>query len=74
MQERFKATVCGVGFTATLEPYPLDLVMPFGTSHSVTTSRTNALVSVTVDGLTGYGECGLPPKKRACTLGNASDL
>ena len=33
--------------------YPLELRTVFGTSHSSTTSRTNALITVKVDGATG---------------------
>jgi hypothetical protein len=46
-----------------LEPMVLNMAQAFGTSHSKTTQRTNALVAVTIDAITGYGESGLPPKK-----------
>jgi hypothetical protein len=46
----------------------LDLALrsAFGTSHSATSNRSNALVVISIDGLTGLGEAGLPPKKPGC--------
>lgn len=61
----------GLECTLTLQPMPLEMALPFGTSHSVTTSRTNALISATLDGKTGYGECGLPPKKKGIYMAGA---
>jgi hypothetical protein len=59
--------------TLGIEPYAIALRTPFGTSHSVTSSRTNALLSLTLTEGAGAGssgacvrafaEVGLPPKK-----------
>jgi hypothetical protein len=55
-----------------LEPMVLDLAQAFGTSHSKTTQRTNALVTVSIGDVSGYGESGLPPKKRGIYLAGAN--
>jgi hypothetical protein len=36
---------------------------PFGTSHSTSTTRSNALVTATHGAHRGHGEAGLPPLK-----------
>lgn len=59
------------------EPYPLILRSAFGTSHSSTTTRTNALIFIQVlpeDGMVGWGEVGLPPKKKHCYLADYDDI
>lgn len=64
------------------EPYQLQLRSAFGTSHSSTTVRTNALIRVRVRSSateevsvwSGYGEVGLPPKKPNCYLANYDDI
>lgn len=53
----------------------LKLKSSFGTSHSSTTTRTNALIITTLETpekkvFEGYGEVGLPPKKAFCYLAN----
>ena len=49
--------------------------MPFGTSHSSTNSRTNALLLLVFDGaLSGVGEVGLPPKKKDCYEADVEDI
>ena len=57
-----------------MSKYELELRAPFGTSHSSTSRRENALIEVWVEvpqqGSTnavtvGVGEVGLPPKKPA---------
>ena len=55
--------------------YSLDLALrsAFGTSHSATSNRTNALLVVSMDGLTGLGEAGLPPKKPGCYEADIND-
>ena len=70
----------GLDVHLSIEPYILELRTPFGTSHSASTTRTNALITLTVtapaataDGavrtLVANGEVGLPPKKRGCYEG-----
>jgi L-alanine-DL-glutamate epimerase-like enolase superfamily enzyme len=64
------------------EDYPLTLRSAFGTSHSITSSRVNALISLRINltnvpesnGYVGYGEVGLPPKKPLCYLADLSDI
>lgn len=52
------------GISLAIAPLPLELAHAFGTSHSSTTTRRNALVTATApSGLQGLGEAGLPPKK-----------
>jgi L-alanine-DL-glutamate epimerase-like enolase superfamily enzyme len=65
----------------TLEPYNLKLRTAFGTSHSATTTRTNALIGVHLfngseqqQQIIGYGEVGLPPKKPNCYLADYNDI
>ena len=64
------------------EPLPLRLRHVFGTSHSSSSTRTNALYTVeiglrgTLDGrplATGQGESGLPPKKPMCYHADVTD-
>jgi len=58
-----------------LEPYKLDLRSAFGTSHSLTTQRTNALITAQInDNFVGYGEIGLPPKKPLCYTADYEDV
>ena len=76
------------GATLTLEPYELELRAAFGTSHSSTTRRRNALFTfrtpilgptvvplATAAGaeVLGYGEVGLPPKKAAVYHADLAD-
>ena len=61
------------------EPYQLSLRSDFGTSHSSTTTRTNALIRFALrpkDGeqILGVGEVGLPPKKPGCYLADYQDV
>lgn len=58
----------------TLHGYPLDLRSSFGTSHSSTMTRTNALLRVSIAGLDGFGEAGLPPKKFGCYESDLGDI
>ncbi|EGC33168.1 hypothetical protein DICPUDRAFT_154788 [Dictyostelium purpureum] len=44
------------------------------TAHSVTTKRNNVLINISVDGVDGYGECGLPPKKPLCYLADFNNI
>jgi hypothetical protein len=53
---------------------------PFGTAHSVSTSRVNAEFYIKIENkenknefYEGKGECGLPPKKAKCYLADYSD-
>ncbi|GAM28921.1 hypothetical protein SAMD00019534_120970, partial [Acytostelium subglobosum LB1] len=57
-----------------LSPYRLNLRNPFGTAHSLTTVRNNALITITVNGVFGYGECGVPPKKPLCYFADYNDI
>jgi len=52
----------------------LNLRSAFGTSHSSTTTRTNAVISIKYKDWQGYGEVGLPPKKKYCYLANYNDI
>ena len=60
---------CVVGLA--IEPYVIALRAPFGTSHSVTSARTNAQLSLTIAPVgagpacvvRAFAEVGLPPKK-----------
>jgi hypothetical protein len=63
----------GTACRLRLEPMVLDLAQAFGTSHSKTTQRTNALVTVSIGDVSGYGESGLPPKKRGIYLAGANE-
>jgi hypothetical protein len=68
-------TIDGVHVRLVLVPYLINLFMPFGTHHSNTTSRTNALLLLVVDGeLSGVGEVGLPPKKKDCYEADVEDI
>eukprot|EP00823_Brevimastigomonas_motovehiculus_P008028 TRINITY_DN727_c1_g1_i1.p1 TRINITY_DN727_c1_g1~~TRINITY_DN727_c1_g1_i1.p1 ORF type:complete len:558 (-),score=148.75 TRINITY_DN727_c1_g1_i1:133-1806(-) len=67
----------------SISPYVLRLRSAFGTSHSSTTSRTNALLSLHCSGpnsegkviqIEGFGEVGCPPKKRGCYQADYQDL
>jgi L-alanine-DL-glutamate epimerase-like enolase superfamily enzyme len=73
--------VCGATrLRIALRPYVLALESAFGTSHSSTTARRNALLTLAWRGegadepLVGYGECGLPPKKPGCYEADYSDV
>lgn len=57
-----------------LEPLILQLVNPFGTNHSVTTTRTNAYLEVKHLDVIGIGEAGLPPKKENCYFTDYHDI
>ncbi|EFA75622.1 mandelate racemase/muconate lactonizing enzyme domain-containing protein [Heterostelium album PN500] len=57
-----------------LDKYPLNLRNPFGTAHSVTTVRNNVLITLEIDGVLGYGECGVPPKKPLCYFADFDDI
>ncbi|EFC37677.1 chloromuconate cycloisomerase [Naegleria gruberi] len=60
--------------------YHLDLRSAFGTSHSSTTRRKNALIRISIHSrdekiiFDGFGECGLPPKKANCYLADFNDI
>ncbi|KAN0047823.1 hypothetical protein ACTA71_002210 [Dictyostelium dimigraforme] len=58
----------------SIKQYKLNLRNPFGTAHSVTTTRTNALIEIKVEDISGFGECGLPPKKPLCYLADYNDI
>ena len=64
----------------TIESYVLELRSAFGTSHSSTTSRQNALISFQLAGghgttaAVGHGEVGLPPKKPSVYFANLDDV
>ena len=59
-------------------PYELELRSAFGTSHSSTTTRCNALIQLSLSSAPptaiGYGEVGLPPKKAGCYLADYADI
>jgi L-alanine-DL-glutamate epimerase-like enolase superfamily enzyme len=57
-----------------LKKYILELRTAFGTSHSSTTKRTNALIRITWKNHVGHGEVGLPPKKKHCYLADFDDI
>ncbi|EGG24276.1 mandelate racemase/muconate lactonizing enzyme domain-containing protein [Cavenderia fasciculata] len=70
-------------FTLSFQPYKLTLRSAFGTAHSVTTVRNNALIKLDVTTTTssgdvitihGYGECGVPPKKALCYFADLNDI
>ena len=73
-----------VKLSLELFEYHLDLRSAFGTSHSSTTSRRNALIRISINTssagsscetiLSGFGECGLPPKKANCYLADFEDI
>lgn len=46
----------------------------FGTAHSLTTERKNALCTIKIDDVIGYGEVGLPPKKPFCYKADYDDI
>eukprot|EP01112_Ceratiomyxa_fruticulosa_P014556 TRINITY_DN4180_c0_g1_i2.p1 TRINITY_DN4180_c0_g1~~TRINITY_DN4180_c0_g1_i2.p1 ORF type:complete len:226 (+),score=37.35 TRINITY_DN4180_c0_g1_i2:157-834(+) len=62
----------------SLEPYILELRSAFGTAHSLTTQRTNALITIQLgdskNTFIGYGEVGLPPKKPHCYKADYNDV
>lgn len=62
----------------TLTPIELELAASFGTSHSSTTRRRNALTKLSVredaEVVNGFGEAGLPPKRFGCYEGSIDDL
>lgn len=55
-------------------PLRLDLRSSFGTSHSSTSSRTNAAITFRAGGSVGHGEVGLPPKKPGCYEADLADV
>uniref|UniRef100_A0A7S1C617 Enolase C-terminal domain-containing protein n=1 Tax=Bicosoecida sp. CB-2014 TaxID=1486930 RepID=A0A7S1C617_9STRA len=56
-------SVAAVVVSVRVMPWVLRLRSSFGTSHSSTSVRTNAIIQVDVNGVHGLGEAGLPPKK-----------
>ena len=65
--------VCGA-LTIDYKPLLLTLHRNFTTAHSTSTHRTNFVVRVgSQNGIMGYGECGLPPKKPKCYLADIDD-
>jgi len=68
----------GFQIRLSLYEYHLELRSAFGTSHSSTTHRTNALIGISIkigtEEWNGFGECGLPPKKPKCYLADFSDI
>jgi hypothetical protein len=58
--------------------YQLELLSTFGTAHSATVSRTNALITAEIRAqsnmFVGYGEIGLPPKKAHCYLADLDSV
>jgi L-alanine-DL-glutamate epimerase-like enolase superfamily enzyme len=64
----------------TLDAFKLSLRTAFGTSHSSTTSRTNALLAIEISHLdgtpvvSGVGESGMPPKKFGCYESDINDI
>jgi L-alanine-DL-glutamate epimerase-like enolase superfamily enzyme len=63
----------------TLSAYRLALRSAFGTSHSSTSERTNALLRLRIldsKGVlaNGFGEAGLPPKKFGCYESDLNDV
>ncbi|KYQ96886.1 mandelate racemase/muconate lactonizing enzyme domain-containing protein [Tieghemostelium lacteum] len=74
MESQLKLQIGKNNVQIELKPYKLELRNPFGTAHSLTTERTNGLVSVQIDNVIGYGECGLPPKKPYCYLADYNDI
>jgi L-alanine-DL-glutamate epimerase-like enolase superfamily enzyme len=56
------------------EPYILKLRNEFGTSHSSTSERCNALVHVRIASIDGFGEIGLPPKKAHCYVASYDEV
>jgi L-alanine-DL-glutamate epimerase-like enolase superfamily enzyme len=60
--------------TLKLYKYVLTLRSAFGTSHSSTTVRNNALIQIDWNNHRGYGEVGLPPKKKNCYLADFDDI
>ncbi|KAL9648674.1 hypothetical protein ABK040_016302 [Willaertia magna] len=62
-------------FEIQLQEYPLELRSTFGTSHSSTTKRNNALFIIKINNnFYGFGEIGLPPKKKKCYLADFNDI
>jgi L-alanine-DL-glutamate epimerase-like enolase superfamily enzyme len=68
-----KSLLDGV-LTLRLHRYVLKLRSAFGTSHSSTTTRINALIQIDLNNYRGYGEVGLPPKKKNCYLADFDDI
>ena len=62
----------------SISSYHLELRTPFGTSHSQSSFRSNALITIRLESkdgaLEGAGEVGLPPKKRGCYEANFYDI
>jgi hypothetical protein len=46
----------------------------FSTAHSLTTERKDALFTLKVNDIVGYGEVGLPPKKPFCYKADYNDI
>eukprot|EP01027_Heterolobosea_sp_BB2_P013836 GEZU01019916.1.p1 GENE.GEZU01019916.1~~GEZU01019916.1.p1 ORF type:complete len:183 (-),score=42.23 GEZU01019916.1:54-536(-) len=68
-------SILGGAVEIILEEYPLVLRSTFGTSHSATNFRTNALFTIKIsNGMEGFGEVGLPPKKKGCYLADVNDI
>lgn len=57
-------TVNHITIEYSLYSYRLSTKFPFGTAHSTTKHRNNALFQLTIGGSTTYGEAGLPPKRK----------
>jgi L-alanine-DL-glutamate epimerase-like enolase superfamily enzyme len=71
--------VAGVSVHLALSAYRLALRSAFGTSHSSTSERTNALFQMRIIAsdrvlAQGYGEAGLPPKKFGCYESDLDDV
>jgi L-alanine-DL-glutamate epimerase-like enolase superfamily enzyme len=64
----------GVDLALRLVELPLQLRSTFGTSHSYSDSRLNALIIIEVGSVSGYGECGLPPKKPGVYYADFNDI
>eukprot|EP01132_Coremiostelium_polycephalum_P011878 gene11878-14529_t len=76
MSRTFQFVLNSIKVDLSLKPYVLTLRNPFGTAHSLTTTRQNALITISIDQnkLVGYGESGLPPKKPNCYLADYNDI
>lgn len=71
----------GAFLSISVAPYLLNLRAEFGTSHSSTTQRINAFLQIYLSSTDendttyfGYGEVGLPPKKKGCYLADYCDI
>eukprot|EP00026_Physarum_polycephalum_P009161 Phypoly_transcript_09273.p1 GENE.Phypoly_transcript_09273~~Phypoly_transcript_09273.p1 ORF type:complete len:423 (+),score=78.39 Phypoly_transcript_09273:66-1334(+) len=72
MNKSFTIKSCSVSIS--LELYPLVLRAAFGTAHSLTTERKDALFTLKINDIVGYGEVGLPPKKPFCYKADYNDI